>query len=41
MRHFNVPYKKGAEKYEITAVSNTSEFFASKYEELHNNVIDE
>ena len=41
MRHFNVPYKKGAEKYEVTEVSNTSEFFASKYEELHNNVIDE
>lgn len=41
MRHFNVPYKKGAEKYEVTEVSNTSEFFASKYEELHNNIIDE
>ena len=41
MRHFNVPYKKENEKYELTEVSNTSEPFASEYIKLHDNVIDE
>lgn len=41
MRYFNVPYKKGDKTYELTEVSNTPKFFASKYDDLHANVIDE